>query len=77
MALRCHKDRDSRATQGRQMAHPPAYPHPGDDTGVGPDGGPTSSTPRWMPVLGILVAIAVLSLFVLLHLSGGFGPGAH
>lgn len=59
------------------MAHPPPYPDPGDDTGVDPEFGTTSSTPRWMPVLGIIVAIAVLSLFVLLHLSGGFRPGTH
>jgi len=35
----------------------------GDDTGVGPDRGSTTSTPRWVKVSGIIVIVLVL-LFV-------------
>jgi hypothetical protein len=33
--------------------------------------------PRWLTVLGILVVVAVLAMFVVLHLIGAVGPGAH
>jgi hypothetical protein len=35
------------------------------------------STPRWMKVLGIIIAIGLVLLFVVLHLTGSLGPGAH
>ena len=54
------------------MADPPPYP----DTGVGPDGGSPTSTPRWVIALGIIIAIALVLLFVVLHLTGTLGPGA-
>jgi hypothetical protein len=59
------------------MADPPSYPDTGDDTGVGPDPGSATSTPRWVPVLGIVIAIGVVLLLVFLHLTGVLGPGAH
>jgi len=59
------------------MADPPPYPDTGDDTGAGPDRGPTTGAPRWVSVVGIIVAVAVLLLVVVLHLSGSVGPGAH
>jgi len=59
------------------MADPPRYPDTGDDTGVGPDGGSATSTPRWVSVLGIIIAIVLVLLFVVLHLTGTLGPGAH
>jgi hypothetical protein len=55
------------------MADPPSYP----DTGAGPDRGSASSTRRWVPVLGIVVAIVLVLLLVVLHLTGVLGPGAH
>jgi len=60
------------------MADPPAYPDTGDDTGVGPDGGSTTGTPRWVKVFGI-IAVVVVVLFVVLLVfgSGGHGPGRH
>ena len=46
------------------------------DTGVVPDRGSTTSTPRWgVYVFGVIVIVLAL-LFVILHLSGG-GPGLH
>jgi len=55
------------------MANPPLHP----DTGDGPDRGSASSTPRWVLVLGIIIAIVLVLLFVVLHLTGTLGPGAH
>jgi hypothetical protein len=59
------------------MAHPPPYPKRGDDTGEGSDYVPAAGTPRWITVLGIVIAIGVVVLIVVLHLSGSMGPGAH
>ncbi len=59
------------------MAHPPPYPDTGDDTGVGSDHGRTVGPPRWVAVVGIIIAIALFLLFVGLHLSGNIGPSAH
>jgi hypothetical protein len=55
------------------MAEPPPYPDPGDDI---PDGEPVS-TRRWASVLGVIIAILVVLLLVVLHLTGALGPGAH
>ena len=53
------------------MADPPPYPDAnGDGTGVGPDRGSTTSTPRWVYVSGIIAIVLVL-LFVIMHLTGG------
>jgi hypothetical protein len=59
------------------MADPPSYPDRGDDTGVAPDRGSATSTPRWVPVLGVGIAIVLVLLLVVLHLTGVLGPGAH
>ncbi len=60
------------------MADPPRYPDTDDDTGVGPDRGVTTGTPRWVKVFGIIVAVLVL-LFVILIFGGGHTPpeGVH
>jgi hypothetical protein len=60
------------------MADPPRYPESGDDTGLGPDRGSTTGTPRWVKVFGLIAAVVVV-LFVVLLLfgSGGHGPGRH
>jgi hypothetical protein len=48
-----------------------------DDAGRGPDREAASSTPRWVFVLGIIIAIALVGLMVLFHLTGTIGPGVH
>ena len=58
------------------MADLPPYPENGDDTSVGPDRGSTTSTPRWMYVSGVIAIVLVL-LFVILHLTGGGLGGLH
>jgi len=58
------------------MTGPPR--HPGTDVNGGPghEGSPGGAS-RWGVVLGVTIAIALLALIVLLHLTGTIGPGAH
>jgi hypothetical protein len=51
----------------------PQYP----DTGDTGERGTATSTPRRVLVLGITVAIVLILLLVVLHLTGVLGPGAH
>jgi hypothetical protein len=55
------------------MADPPPYPDTGDDPGRGA----ATGKPRWVSALGIIIVIALILLFVVLHLTGTLGPGAH
>ncbi len=59
------------------MADPPPYPDSNSDTGddVRTDRGSTTTTPRWVKVFEI-IAIVLVFLFVILHLTGG-GLGRH
>ncbi len=59
------------------MADPPRSPETDDDAGRGPDRGAANRRPRWVFVLGIIVAIALVGLMIFLHLSGTLGPGTH
>ncbi len=38
---------------------------------------PSSPRPRWGLVLVVIVAIALVGLLVVLHLTGTIGPGLH
>lgn len=50
----------------------------GDDTGVGPDRGSITSTPRWVKVFGIIAIVPVLLFVIMMFISGGkHGPGRH
>ena len=64
------------------MADSPAYPDPGEDTGVGP-GCDYPGMPRWVKLSGmIVIGVVLLALVALvaatalgLHSAGG--PGGH
>jgi hypothetical protein len=61
------------------MAHP-RYPHsdePGADTGGQPRRSQGKGRPRWVLVVGLTAAIALVLLMVVLHVTGVFGPGDH
>jgi hypothetical protein len=38
---------------------------------------PADGPPRWLTVLGVVVAVLVVLMFVVLHLTGAVGPGVH
>jgi hypothetical protein len=59
------------------MTDPSPYPDTDDDTGAEPDRGSAAGTPRWLSALGIVVVILAVLLFVVLHLTGTVGSGAH
>lgn len=57
----------------------PRYPHsdePGADTGRQPRRS-QGRQPRWVMVAGISVAVALVLLMVVLHVTGVLGPGDH
>jgi hypothetical protein len=62
------------------MTHLP-YPHsdadPGTETGGQARRGPGNGKPRWVMVAGIIVAVALVLLMVVLHVTGVLGPGDH
>jgi hypothetical protein len=59
------------------VAEPPRSPETDDEARRGLDRGSARTTPRWVVVLGIVMAIALIGLMVYLHLSGTLGPGVH
>ena len=59
------------------MADPLRSSENTDGARRGPDQGGPSGAPRWVVVVGIALAIALLGLIVFLHLSGAIGPGTH
>ena len=58
------------------MTDPPRHPGTDVNGGPGPERSPGGAS-RWKVVLGVTIAIALLALIVLLHLTGTIGPGAH
>ncbi len=52
-----------------QHPRPGSRPHTSDDTGMAPDRGSSTGTPRWVKVFGIIAILLVL-LLVILHLTG-------
>ncbi len=58
---------------------PPDSDSTGDprDLGVEPDRGSATGTPPWVWMLGIIIAIVVVLLLVLAHLTGAIGPALH
>jgi hypothetical protein len=60
------------------MADPPRSTDTGDHPDAGPGRGPTTSTPRWVKVFGIITAVLVLLVVIMLVAGGGrHGPSRH
>lgn len=59
------------------MTDPSPYPDHSGDAGAGPDHGSPAGASRWVSKAGIFVAIGLLLLIVVLHLTGVIGPGLH
>ena len=59
------------------MADPLRSPADAHRARRGPEQDASSGTRRWVVVVAIGLAIALLGLIVYLHLSGAIGPGIH
>jgi anti-sigma-K factor RskA len=59
------------------VADLPFHPDTDDETGGGTERSATSGRPRWKSVAVATIAVAVLALFVVLHLTGVLGPADH
>ena len=55
------------------MADFPAHP----DTGTDPDAQAAAARPRWKAALWVAAVVAVLVLFIVLHLTGVVGADSH
>ncbi len=59
----------------------PSYPHSDPDSGSASGTGPhrdrRGRTPRWVSVAGIVLAVALVVVLVVLHVTGVVGPGAN
>ena len=58
------------------MAHPPPYPDSGDDA-TSYQNPRSGGRPRWVVAAGIAIAIGLLVLAIVFHLSGGIKPPTH
>jgi hypothetical protein len=59
------------------MADLPTHPDNHDHISTGPDRGPAAGAFRWKSALGIAIVVALVLLFVVLHLTGVLGPESH
>ncbi len=59
------------------MADRPSSPETEGDAHRVPHGEAATRRPRWVLVLVVIVAIALVGLMVFLHLTGTLGPGLH
>ena len=66
-----------RQTEERRPPDPHAFGDIDDDPDVGLGGRSGRSRPRWLAALGIVIAIGLVVGFLVLHLTGALGPGAH
>jgi len=68
---------DLRETKEPTPADPHTIGDTGDDPGVALGRGSGPGRPRWVAVLGIVIAVGLVLGFFVLHLTGVLGPGAH
>ncbi|WP_256790089.1 MULTISPECIES: hypothetical protein [Frankia] len=59
------------------MADLPFHPDRDNDPGAASPRGSTGRKPRWKSVTVVVLAVAVVALFVVLHLTGVVGPAEH
>jgi hypothetical protein len=62
---------------GNLSLHPDSNGDPGDNVGLAPGRGSTTSTPRWLNVFGIIALVLILLFAVVLLAGGGHSPGPH
>ena len=72
-------DHAGRAGTGRRTTGDASEPHPHADDGTRMEleRGLSATAPRWITVLAVVVVVLVIAMFIVLHLSGAVGPGAH
>jgi hypothetical protein len=59
------------------MTDRPGFRESGDDSGTEYEPDPGIGIPRWIKVVGIVVAVVVLLVAVVMLLIGGGGDGGH
>ena len=62
------------------MTGPPSYPDTGttgQDSGTPPGSGRRAGRTRWKTAAIVIIAIALLTVMVILHLTGTLGAGTH
>ena len=57
------------------MIDPPPQPETSDDNGMRYDGDSRTGIPRWVKVVGIVVAVLALLVVIVLLVGGGGGHG--
>ena len=63
-----HDRPDHGSSEEAHVADPPPYPNSREEAGM----------PRWVKVLGIVVAVVVLLVVAMMFIGGGeHGPGRH
>jgi len=59
------------------MADRPRYPDTGNDTGAAPEGAPAARKQRRMQLVFWIIAIALVLLVIVLHVTGTVGAGTN
>jgi hypothetical protein len=59
------------------MANQPRHPDTRDETSPSAGAVPGAARPRWKTALVIVIVIAVLALFIVLHVTGVVGAGTN
>jgi hypothetical protein len=71
-------DEETAPPEETDMAELPSHPGTDDDPGAGPGrDAPPAGRQRWVPVAGIVIAIVLVLVIIVLHLTGTLGPGSH